>query len=611
MSNAETAEATHSVYPGTPNVQHRHLHAVEPLADDPEAESEPRLELTREQRRDHDAIQTFIRIRDTLWANGRGLNLEDAIYKASLEYDSILSKPLTNWGPEPTGPKPLEKPKDPNPASSAGFLPFSAVLPELKPEFPKKYEKVLMADRDRQIEEVRRMYAGEDGDKVAMAEKNEKLKKIRQQFKSVADNKSQGPVEITDEDTYVDKDGKTQKRVIKGSALKLKEQLDFYTPAIDASYKARIAALEAGKSIVEADQLGADEYERVLAEISKKEEPVKRKKYPTLSPDDLRESLAIKDFNDERDMMIPVSRQHGEYERGWALHRAVSKYKERLHLMGHGHEGHGEDHHTQPTPPPLDTPTPDEQNGGETKEKGARAKKARAFAKNAFTVMKAFVSDKSKRSALIREPLYRINDTVGNFIDDSKWLVGNRLLGRAGLNNQFVDWQHVLDSQPEPGEAPHEKVKTERKEKANTYIDSILEPVMRNWNYRATPQDKYVMPANWPRSEREHPHEAVINSDTLVELGIRVPKNQVEPLVDYLNDALSEPVDRALSRTLNKTQAEELARLQKTATADEMKAWVETNIPNFAEIIEDQINTVLRSRKYLAFRNFLNTRVTL
>jgi hypothetical protein len=225
--------------------------------------------------------------------------------------------------------------------------------------------------------------------------------------------------------------------------------------------------------------------------------------------------------------------------------------------------------------------------------------------------MKAFASNKDKRSALIREPLYRVNDTVGNFIDDSKWLVGNRLLGRAGLNNQFIDWQHALDSQPEPGQTPHEKAKTERKEKANTYIDSILEPVMRNWNYRATPQDKYVMPVNWPRSEREHPHEAMINGDTLVELGIRAPKNQVEPLVDYLNDALREPVDRALSRALSKSQAEELSKVQKTATADEMKVWVKANIPDFAEIVENQIRTVLHSRKFLAFRNFLNTRVTL
>lgn len=395
MSSPESA-------PSTPPVEKTKLHLVEDLPEETDSpdqndtienETPPRLELSREDKRDHDAIQAFIDMRDKLWAKGRGFSLDESVYKASLVYDSIVGTPLTHWGPEPLLPEPEEQPKDPNPANTSGNLVMGSMLPEVETDITKngKYTKIFDEAKEQAIEDVRERYVGEGRDRDAMAKKKKEIQLIKLSFEG---HKIQTSLDVMDDEEYKDSEGKIQKKNTKNHALRLKEQLDYYNPAIEASYGKRMAALKAGKSLTEADKEGAVEYERVMTKLGIVEGTIKLPE-PKLSHEDLVESLAIKDFNSERDMYIPPSRQHGIYERGLALHRATSKYKERKHISGE-HGEHGEHGEPSPTSP-------------STQEKEQKFKKIRSFAKNVFSAMKSFGKNDSRLEDPVKNGLFRYN----------------------------------------------------------------------------------------------------------------------------------------------------------------------------------------------------------
>ncbi|CAN5400970.1 hypothetical protein BH10PAT4_BH10PAT4_4230 [soil metagenome] len=389
MSSAETVP-TEGKTPAP-----RHLHIVDDIEENNEipesAEVEvPRLALTQEQRRDKTAIQVFIELRDKLWASGKPL--PECIRQAALAYDEVLSRDLENFGPNPTGPKVEEDFKAANQdiktAIDAGLVDSSDIqftLPNVKPS--DEFITRIKAAKDAEIAKVREWYAGKGTHQDTIDARNAELETIEEKYQlpaeqkahKVNDNQLYKTYEVLGYDKSYDPPAKRHWGKVENRGLKTLDQISALAPAVAASYEARMAATNEGKSLDEAYDIGAKRYKDVLAEM-KIAEGIVRRPYPVLSTEDLHESLAIKDFNDERDMGIPKSRQHGSFERGWALHRAVGKYKERKHLLEHAaHEQHA-DEQDHPDVPPMPSPTvrrhfgragigASSSNSGEAKEK--------------------------------------------------------------------------------------------------------------------------------------------------------------------------------------------------------------------------------------------------
>lgn len=244
-----------------------------------------------------------------------------------------------------------------------------------------------------------------------------------------------------------------------------------------------------------------------------------------------------------------------------------------------------------------------------------------------YSIKKAQTPLQATRTALLRRPLYELNDAGGELLKDGKWLITNRLLGRAGLNNQFIDWQTILKPEAEKNRAQKTERKTERADKRRTrktnrvenrkaVVDELIEPVMRNWNYRATPQDEQFMPADWPGNEYGTPgyQNIMLLTPTQLrnEFGLALSDKQVQPVLDYLNERIMDKTRDAILKRLGKEKLEEFDKLPKAPSdQDAFLDWVDTTMPDLRKIMERESKTIVEGEEFAAFREFLDKRVTL
>lgn len=87
--------------------------------------------------------------------------------------------------------------------------------------------------------------------------------------------------------------------------------------------------------------------------------------------------------------------------------------------------------------------------------------------------------------------------------------------------------------------------------------------------------------------------EPIITPTLLASTGIDVPDNQVAPLLDYMNDLLEERIGEAIVDALDIPELEELAKLQETASDEEVHDWIEEHVTNLAELIQDEVALML------------------
>lgn len=87
--------------------------------------------------------------------------------------------------------------------------------------------------------------------------------------------------------------------------------------------------------------------------------------------------------------------------------------------------------------------------------------------------------------------------------------------------------------------------------------------------------------------------EPVITPTLLASTGIDIPDNQVVPLLDYLNEILEERVGEAIVDVLDIEQLEELAKLQETASDQQVHDWIDAHVDDLDKIIQDEVAIVL------------------
>jgi len=87
--------------------------------------------------------------------------------------------------------------------------------------------------------------------------------------------------------------------------------------------------------------------------------------------------------------------------------------------------------------------------------------------------------------------------------------------------------------------------------------------------------------------------EPVITPVLLASTGIDVPDDQVAPLLDYMNEVLEERIGEAIVDALAIEQLETLASLQETASDEEVHDWLEANVTNLDNVIQEQVDTLL------------------
>jgi hypothetical protein len=84
-----------------------------------------------------------------------------------------------------------------------------------------------------------------------------------------------------------------------------------------------------------------------------------------------------------------------------------------------------------------------------------------------------------------------------------------------------------------------------------------------------------------------------ITQSTLETLGIDLTGEDVDALLDDLNETLQERVGTEIAQSLQEEQLKELAELQETATDTEIGAWLQKNVPDMQQIVQNEIDILL------------------
>lgn len=79
----------------------------------------------------------------------------------------------------------------------------------------------------------------------------------------------------------------------------------------------------------------------------------------------------------------------------------------------------------------------------------------------------------------------------------------------------------------------------------------------------------------------------------IVLLGIDLPKNQQTAFTEHAQETLNERVGLALIDTLNDDQAAHLIQLSRLNNPKAFTAWVRDNVPNYQQIISDQVDILM------------------
>lgn len=84
-----------------------------------------------------------------------------------------------------------------------------------------------------------------------------------------------------------------------------------------------------------------------------------------------------------------------------------------------------------------------------------------------------------------------------------------------------------------------------------------------------------------------------ITQSTLDELGIDFSGQDQKALLAHLNDTLQERVGTEIADSLDDEQLKTLLDLQESATEEVLGEWLETTVPEFKQIVQDEIDILL------------------
>ena len=84
-----------------------------------------------------------------------------------------------------------------------------------------------------------------------------------------------------------------------------------------------------------------------------------------------------------------------------------------------------------------------------------------------------------------------------------------------------------------------------------------------------------------------------ITKDSLLALGINLGDEDVDSLITHLNETVEERIGTEITEYLDDSQLEELVKLQESASDDEVGAWIAKTVPEFEQIVQDNIDIVI------------------
>lgn len=87
---------------------------------------------------------------------------------------------------------------------------------------------------------------------------------------------------------------------------------------------------------------------------------------------------------------------------------------------------------------------------------------------------------------------------------------------------------------------------------------------------------------------------AIVTKEQLNSVGIRLPDDQMQALIQHVEETVNERISEEIIDSLDDAQLEELVALQDgDAPAEQIDAWIRERVPEYDEIIEDNVTIVI------------------
>lgn len=87
--------------------------------------------------------------------------------------------------------------------------------------------------------------------------------------------------------------------------------------------------------------------------------------------------------------------------------------------------------------------------------------------------------------------------------------------------------------------------------------------------------------------------QQIITKDLVIALGITMPEDQLDTLVEHANTSLHERIGAEITESLNDEQLKELVALEEAGDDSKTSEWLSKNVPELKEIIEDERDIIL------------------
>ncbi len=86
----------------------------------------------------------------------------------------------------------------------------------------------------------------------------------------------------------------------------------------------------------------------------------------------------------------------------------------------------------------------------------------------------------------------------------------------------------------------------------------------------------------------------IVTKAQLNSIGISLPDDQMQALIQHVEETINERISEEVVESLTDEQLVELVKMQDSnAPAEEIDAWIRERVPEYDEIIEDNVTIVL------------------
>ena len=86
----------------------------------------------------------------------------------------------------------------------------------------------------------------------------------------------------------------------------------------------------------------------------------------------------------------------------------------------------------------------------------------------------------------------------------------------------------------------------------------------------------------------------IVTKAQLNSIGINLPEDQMQALIQHVEDTINSQIGEEIVESLDDDQLKELVQMQDNdAPAEDIAAWIRARVPEYDEIIEDNVAIVL------------------